>query len=501
MRKRFFLLMTCVFLTLFFLSCPQPSPPIDEQTGDTAKFQIHPSAIRGDYPTRVAVYIDAERYTPLNALYYVLEDGTPFFDHVILGSLQLRRGIGGVSFYIPPGLAGLLQRHSTHIRPLREAGMKVLLGVRGGHDGMTFSTIPNEYLDAAVETLVGMMRAHSLDGFEIWDIDGADVAGEWEVDGSGFPYPSGTHRLADGTYHTIEFGGDPDDEHDCCCLHWGGFILGDGGGLTLSNFILFLRSQLVGGPGGGDIVGGDLERYIILAREENYGAWINNDPPAGSFTMIFEHLNFSVNPNPANFGSSGGWSLNRFMYGGGADYWMSGGSDLMQISDNRQFGPLAIELHPANSRLNSPGLPPTAVVPPIADENGNCILNFTIKFFEGDFFENISRASQDATVARYGQFGIIHYRGLRPTSLAGSDGTFLITDAQYEDLIARMTEKRDALQQRFPGNEDFDFDIVVERTPDGQRLTQAGYMSITSLFVFGQPVILLNGGGNHIKNW
>ena len=500
--RKIYLLITCGFLTFIFLSCPgQPGLlPFHITDDPTAKFQIHPFA-DPTTPTRVALYIDAERYTPLNALYYVLEDGTQFFDYVILGSLQLRTTERGVYIYIPPGLRGLLERHTAHIRPLREAGIKVLLGVRGGHAGVTFSTIRDQYLNTVFRELESIMLTNFLDGFEIWDIDGADTAIEWESDGSGFPYPSGTHRLADGTYHTVPF-------DEWANYYWDGEITGGGGG-TLSDFILFLRSQLLGGPGGGGIVGGDIEQFIIISREENYGAWIAYDPPAGTFTLIWEHLNYSVNPHPASFGSPDGWGLANFPHEGNR---LPGGSTLFHSDGegNTRFGPLAIELHPANSRINSPEPPPTTVVPPITDENGNCIFNFSVKFHQGRLYADgqyIPRCECDPCECEYcecegegmweySQFGIIHYRGLRPASLASADDVLRITDEQFDALIEKMERKRDYLVAEY--GVDY-FPIVVERTADGQRLTQAGYMSITSLLVFGQPVI--GRGGNHIKNW
>lgn len=480
--KRLCLLIAGCVLTLAIFSCPGvPGLLPFYISGDpTAKTQIHPLAF-DTHLTRVAVYIDAENYTPLNALYYVLADGTQFFDYVILGSLELRRGRGGVYIHIPPGLSGLLERHSTHIRPLQEAGIKVLLGIRGGHAGVTFPTIPNLDLPDVLQSLEAIMHASWLDGFEIWDIDGADIAMDWEDDRTGFPYPSGTHRLADGTYHTIE----PDEFSD---MHWRG-MSSNAGGDAMSDFILLLRTQLLGGAAADGIVGGDIERFIIIAREENHGAWIAPDPPSGTFTMIFEHLNFTVNPNPASFGSGDGWGIANFPYGNSR---RPGGSAIFHIEDNRQFGPLAIELNPANSRLDS-----TTVVPPIVDlENGDCIFNFTIRFYDGHFFDD---GSDEFAIPRYSQFGIIHYRGLRPTRAVITDGVLGLTTDEYDTLIAAMIEKRDYLGFDFP----IDDDTIQTIRIGGQLwLTQAGYMSITSLFVFGQPVIMNRiGGGNHIKDW
>jgi len=73
--KRFCVLIAGGFLAFSVFSCPGASGLLPFYvTGDpTAKAQIHPQAFP-EHPTRVAVYIDAERYTPLNALYYVLAD-------------------------------------------------------------------------------------------------------------------------------------------------------------------------------------------------------------------------------------------------------------------------------------------------------------------------------------------------------------------------------------------------------------------------------------------
>ena len=484
-------LLVVLFLMPFFLiiSCPGQSGDLPFYMGNyrTAKFQIHPDA--QPFPTRVAVYIDAERYSPLNALYYVLQDGTQFFDYVILGSLQLRRNAEGLYIYTPPGLAGLLARHSTHINPLRSAGIKVLLGVRGGHAGVTFSSIDDFYKQGILQSLNTIMRANRLDGFEIWDIDGADIARPWLPGGTGFPYPSGFHRLADGTYYEVDLGEDAEfADH-----FW------FEGGQRLGDFILMLRAEILGGTGDDQIIGGDIDEFIIIVREENFGAWIPEDPPIGTFTTIFDHLNFSVNPNPAYFGSSDGWGVANFPYAG--QTYRGGrrpGINVLPHEEaNLRHGPLAIELNPKNSRLGSPGNRPATVVPPLVDltGNNNDIFSFTKEFYRGDFFNDPSFLNHptydDSEPTGFGIFGIVQYRGLRPVSVANSDDVFNITQEEYEALIARMTQKRDELG--------FNFNIVLQRTPCGTRLTQAGYMSITSLFLFGQRVI--NMGGNHIKNW
>ena len=406
------------FIALLFASCPFQSegdtPFLWHHDDLTAKFQLGDISGR---PTRVAVFIDVENYNPLNALDYVLEDcGTQFFDFVILGTALMKRAQSGMYVHIPPYLRYILNNRHTYIVPLQRAGIRVLLGLQGGHEDVTIGPLPTDDMGQLAVGLANFIHSNWLDGVEIWDINAAGTAED-------NPYPSGTHRLADGTYFIVddqlEF--DPFQAH----IDW------VAGGGQMANFFLWLRTAFTVAmgeqPSYDDSNFSEHER-IVIYREQNFGEWVPKDPPYGTFVETWRQVNFVINPDFSTFVPEGFATREQLQ--------------------NSQYGPFSVNLNPSSG----------TVVPPLEDiTHGNDIFNFT------DFFVSPSVFGER-------QFGIIFYQGLRPVSAAANDDAFDIPLA---------------LQYRWDG-----------RT----RITQAEYMSITSQAVFGQRVVVRDGGGDRLLN-
>lgn len=81
-------------------------------------------------------YFEVNDCNPLNALEYVLEDGQPFFDAVVLfaGNINWDASKQKVYMSANPNIQALLDNSETLLQPLRKKGIKVLLDILGNHD-------------------------------------------------------------------------------------------------------------------------------------------------------------------------------------------------------------------------------------------------------------------------------------------------------------------------------------------------------------------------------
>ena len=82
------------------------------------------------------LYFEVNDCNPLNALEVVLEDGTPFFDAVILFAANINYNTQDDVVYLHnnPNVKALLDESDVYLQPLRKAGIKVYLGLLGNHD-------------------------------------------------------------------------------------------------------------------------------------------------------------------------------------------------------------------------------------------------------------------------------------------------------------------------------------------------------------------------------
>ena len=81
-------------------------------------------------------YFEVNDCNPLNALEYLLEDGQPFFDAVVLfaGNINWNAEKERVYMNANPNVQALLDNSDELLQPLRKKGIKVLLDILGNHD-------------------------------------------------------------------------------------------------------------------------------------------------------------------------------------------------------------------------------------------------------------------------------------------------------------------------------------------------------------------------------
>ena len=95
-----------------------------------------PAPVWAERAVRNVVYIQTPTCNPLNILEYKLEDGTPFFDAVILFSANIqyeKKQPEGQQLTLKynRNVRQMLTEQKTFLQPLRDAGIKVYLGLLG----------------------------------------------------------------------------------------------------------------------------------------------------------------------------------------------------------------------------------------------------------------------------------------------------------------------------------------------------------------------------------
>jgi hypothetical protein len=128
---------------------------------------------------KAAVYIEVNDHNPLNAGNYILEDGTYLFDYVILFAGNIRNRIdsakghtsGKPYVHLNDNVEYLLENRTKYIKPLQDKGLKVLLGLLGDHDGVSFGTMKDDEIEAFATDVKRVV--------DLYELDGVDFDDEW----------------------------------------------------------------------------------------------------------------------------------------------------------------------------------------------------------------------------------------------------------------------------------------------------------------------------------
>lgn len=113
------------------------------------------------------VYLEVNNTNPLNLLEYKLEDGSPFFDVVILFAANINYDGEQDIVYLHnnPNVQALLDETEVYLQPLRKAGMEVQLGL-----------LPNH-------TPAGLVNLSEV-GAEMFATDVANACNQYKLDGA-----------------------------------------------------------------------------------------------------------------------------------------------------------------------------------------------------------------------------------------------------------------------------------------------------------------------------
>ena len=121
--------------------------------------------------TKQVVYLEVNDCNPLNVLEYNLEDGTPFFDAVILFAANINYDAVNDVVYLHnnPNVQALLDNSETFIQPLRKKGIKVYLGLLGNHDAAGLAQLSAYGAKEWSKEVAEAVRYYKLDGVNLDD--------------------------------------------------------------------------------------------------------------------------------------------------------------------------------------------------------------------------------------------------------------------------------------------------------------------------------------------
>ena len=121
--------------------------------------------------TKQVVYLEVNDCNPLNVLEYNLEDGTPFFDAVILFAANINYDSVNDVVYLHnnPNVQALLDESEVYLQPLRKRGIKVYLGLLGNHDAAGLAQLSAYGAKEWSKEVAEAVRYYKLDGVNLDD--------------------------------------------------------------------------------------------------------------------------------------------------------------------------------------------------------------------------------------------------------------------------------------------------------------------------------------------
>jgi len=111
-------------------------------------------------------YFEVNDCNPLNAIEYILEDGQPFFDAVVLfaGNINWNAEKERVYMNANPNVQALLDNSEELLQPLRKKGIKVLLDILGNHDQAGIAGLSDYGCEQFGRELAQICLDYKLDG-------------------------------------------------------------------------------------------------------------------------------------------------------------------------------------------------------------------------------------------------------------------------------------------------------------------------------------------------
>lgn len=115
-------------------------------------------------------YIEVNSNSILNVGNYVLSDGTPAFDYVVIFAANINYDGEKAYLHMNDNVQRVLDNAETTIRPLQQRGIKVLLSVLGNHEGAGFANFPSrKAADDFAKQVSRTVRRYGLDGVDLDD--------------------------------------------------------------------------------------------------------------------------------------------------------------------------------------------------------------------------------------------------------------------------------------------------------------------------------------------
>lgn len=141
----------------------------------------------GDKSPKVIAIIETNDTDPRNVLSYHLgtsADGPLFIDIVEFFAANIHMDANNnPTIYFNPELAPLMADTATYVKPLKDAGLKVVLSILGDWQGIGVANMTESQADKFTDILVHIVKTYGLDGVS-FDDEYADYNYSNLIDGS-----------------------------------------------------------------------------------------------------------------------------------------------------------------------------------------------------------------------------------------------------------------------------------------------------------------------------
>lgn len=145
----------------------------DPEKSDSAASSKQYTRAYGDKAPKVIAIIETNDTDPRNVLSYHLgtsADGPLFFDIVEFFAANIHRDANNdPTIYFNPELAPLMADTTTYVKPLKDAGLKVVLSILGDWQGIGVANMTESQADKFTDILVHIVKTYGLDGVSFDD--------------------------------------------------------------------------------------------------------------------------------------------------------------------------------------------------------------------------------------------------------------------------------------------------------------------------------------------
>ena len=145
----------------------------DLEKSDSAASSKQYTRAYGDKSPKVIAIIETNDTDPRNVLSYHLgtsADGPLFFDIVEFFAANIHKDANNnPTIYFNPELAPLMADTATYVKPLKDAGLKVVLSILGDWQGIGVANMTESQADKFTDILVHIVKTYGLDGVSFDD--------------------------------------------------------------------------------------------------------------------------------------------------------------------------------------------------------------------------------------------------------------------------------------------------------------------------------------------
>lgn len=158
-----------ILITGSLLACVKEDP----EKSDSAASSKQYTRAYGDKVPKVIAIIETNDTDPRNVLSYHLgtsNDDPLFFDIVEFFAANIHKDANNdPTIYFNPELAPLMADTTTYVKPLKDAGLKVVLSILGDWQGIGVANMTESQADKFTDILVYIVKTYGLDGVSFDD--------------------------------------------------------------------------------------------------------------------------------------------------------------------------------------------------------------------------------------------------------------------------------------------------------------------------------------------